>query len=168
MHDGSYFVSDMQDYFQYIIKNYGEKTDNTSIRTYVKKTGLHLNILIWPINFIIRSITRSFIILNAIVFSFSMIVFNVMKLLVILFIKITYRIKTRYYLELLTAETIKLLRNTKSKTTKDENGNSFPRLEITEVVIVYFNIAKNNYQHISRVLHTFVPNKSLKIKQTLL
>ena len=33
-------------------------------------------------------------------------------------------------------------------------------LEITEVLLVYCNIVKNNYQPDSRVLHTFVPNKS--------
>ena len=35
-----------------------------------------------------------------------------------------------------------------------------PHLEITEVVLVHCNLAKNNYQHDSRVLHKFVPNKS--------
>ena len=33
-------------------------------------------------------------------------------------------------------------------------------LEITEVLLVYCNIVNNNYQPDSRVLHTFVPNKS--------
>ena len=41
---------------------------------------------------------------------------------------ITYRIKTVYYLKLLKPETMKLLRNTK---TKDENGVNVPHLEIT-------------------------------------
>ena len=34
-------------------------------------------------------------------------------------------------------------------------------LEITEVVLVHCNIVNNNYQQDSRVLYTFVPNKSL-------
>ena len=34
-----------------------------------------------------------------------------------------------------------------------------PHLEITEVVLVHCNIADNDYQQDSRVLHTFVPNK---------
>ena len=34
-------------------------------------------------------------------------------------------------------------------------------LEITEVVLIDFNIVNNNYQQDSRVLYTFVPNKSL-------
>ena len=33
-------------------------------------------------------------------------------------------------------------------------------LEITEVVLVHCNIVNNNYQQDSRVLYTFVPNKS--------
>ena len=36
--------------------------------------------------------------------------------------RITFKIKTGYYLELLTPETMKLLGSTKSKITKDENG----------------------------------------------
>ena len=35
-----------------------------------------------------------------------------------------------------------------------------PHLEITEVVLVQCNIVNNDYQQDSRVLYTFVPNKS--------
>ena len=35
--EGSYSVSDTQDYFEYILKQHGEKTDNPSIRIYVNK-----------------------------------------------------------------------------------------------------------------------------------
>ena len=35
--DGSYFISDIQDYFEYIFKKYGEKTVNPSIKIYVNK-----------------------------------------------------------------------------------------------------------------------------------
>ena len=35
--DGLHSVSDIQDYFEYIFKKYGEKTDNSSIRIYVNK-----------------------------------------------------------------------------------------------------------------------------------
>ena len=55
---------------------------------------------------------------------------------------------------------IKLLRRTKSKTTKDEKGKNVPRLEITEVVLVHCNIFNNSSQNNSRVLYIFVPNKS--------
>ena len=55
---------------------------------------------------------------------------------------------------------MKLLASTKSKINKDENGKNVPHLVITEVVLVYRNIFKNDYQHYSRVLYTFIPNKS--------
>ena len=74
--------------------------------------------------------------------------------------RITFNIKTGYYLELLTPETMKLLASTKSKITKDKNREVVPHLEITEVVLIQCNIVNNNYQHDSRVLYTFVPNKS--------
>ena len=51
--------------------------------------------------------------------------------------KITFKIKTGYYLELLTHETMKLLRSTKSKISKDENEVHVFHLEITEVVLVH-------------------------------
>ena len=35
--DGSYSLSDIEDYFEYIFKKHGEKTDNPSIRMYVNK-----------------------------------------------------------------------------------------------------------------------------------
>ena len=54
---------------------------------------------------------------------------------------------------------MKLLGSTKNKITKDKNGENLPHLEITEVVLVHFNIANNDYQQDSRVLYTFVPNK---------
>ena len=54
---------------------------------------------------------------------------------------------------------MKLLESTKNKITKDKNGENVPHLEITEVVLVHCNIVNNDYQHDSRVLYTFVPNK---------
>ena len=73
--------------------------------------------------------------------------------------RITFKIKTGYYLELVTPETMKLLGSTKNEITKDTNGENVPYLEITKVVLVYCNIVNNNYQQDSRVLCTFVPNK---------
>ena len=35
-----------------------------------------------------------------------------------------------------------------------------PHLEITEVALVHCNDVNSNYQHSSRVLYTFIPNKS--------
>ena len=53
---------------------------------------------------------------------------------------------------------MKLLRNTKSKITKNKNGKNVPNLEINEVV--HGNIVSNNYQQKTRVLYIFVLNKS--------
>ena len=36
--DGSYSVSDIQDYFEYIFKKYGENISNPSVRIYINKT----------------------------------------------------------------------------------------------------------------------------------
>ena len=55
---------------------------------------------------------------------------------------------------------MKLLGSTKSKITKNENGENMLHLEITEVVLIHCNIVNNYYQQDSRVLYTFVPNKS--------
>ena len=57
---------------------------------------------------------------------------------------------------------MKLLGNTKSKITNDENAEKVANLEITEVILVHFNIVNSIYQQDSRVLYTLVPNKSAK------
>ena len=72
-----------------------------------------------------------------------------------------FKIKAGYYLELLTPETMKLLRSTETKIIKNENGENVSYLEITEVVLIHCNVANNSYQQKSRVLYTFLPNKSL-------
>ena len=74
--------------------------------------------------------------------------------------RIIFKIKTGYYLELLTPGTLKLLGSTKSEITKDENDDNVPYLEITEVILVHCNIVNNNYQHNSKVLYIFIRNKS--------
>ena len=55
---------------------------------------------------------------------------------------------------------MKLFGSTKSKITKDKNRENVLHLEITEVILVHCNIVNNDYQQNSRVLYTFVPNKS--------
>ena len=55
---------------------------------------------------------------------------------------------------------MKLFGSTKSKVTKNKNGENLPHLEITDVVLVHCNIVNNDYQQDSRVLYTFDPNKS--------
>ena len=110
---GSYSISDIQDYFEYILKKRGESIDNPLIKMYVNK---------------IKN-------------------------------RITFKIKTRYYLELLTPETMKLLGSTESKITKDKNGENVLHLKIVELVLVHCNLVNNDYQQDSRILYTFVPNK---------
>ena len=83
--DVSYSISDIQDYFEYILKKHGEKTVNSSIRIYINKIE------------------------NT----------------------ITFKFKTRYYLELLTPET--------------KNGENVPYLEITEVVLIHCNVVNDSF-----------------------
>ena len=88
LRDGLHSVSDIQDYFEHILKKHGEKTDNSSIRICVNKIEN----------------------------------------------RITFRIETGYYLELLRPGTMKVFGSTKSKITEDKNGENVPHLKITEVV----------------------------------
>ena len=81
--DRSYSVSDIRDYFKYILKKHETVTDNPSIMIYVNK---------------IKN-------------------------------RITFKMKTGYYIKLFTPETMKLLGNTKSKITKDTNGENVPHLD---------------------------------------
>ena len=74
--------------------------------------------------------------------------------------RITFKIKTGCYIELLAPEKMKLLGSTKSKINKDENGKNVSHLEITEVILIHFNTVNNDYQQDSRVLYLFVANKS--------
>ena len=73
--DGSYSVSYIQDYFEYILKKHNEKIDNPSISKYVNKIEN----------------------------------------------RIAFKIKTGYYLELLTPEITKLLGSTENEITPSKN-----------------------------------------------
>ena len=73
--------------------------------------------------------------------------------------RITFKIKNRYYLELLIPQTMKLLGSIESNITGEKNGENVPHLEVVEVVLIRCNIVDNNYQQNSRILYTFVPNK---------
>ena len=112
--DGSYSISDIQDYFEYILKKHSKSVDNPSIRIYVNKIEN----------------------------------------------RITFKIKSGYYLELLTPETMKLLGSTVSKINEDKNGENVPHLEAVELVLAHCNLVNNDYQQDSRILYTFVPNKT--------
>ena len=63
-----------------------------------------------------------------------------------------FKVNKGYYLEILTLETIKLLASTKSKITKNKNGENVlnvielkTKIKIIEVALVHYNIANNNY-----------------------
>ena len=71
-----------------------------------------------------------------------------------------FKIKTGCYLEILIPETMELLGTTKSKITKNENGENVLYLEFTEIALVHCNIVNNNYQQNSRAWYTFILNKS--------
>ena len=103
--DGSYSISDIQDYFEFIIKKHETLTENPPIQIYPNK------------------------IKNRIVF----------------------KIKTGYKLELLTPETMKLLGSTKKDVDSDKNSENVPKLESVKVVLVHWNLVKNDYQHTSQV-----------------
>ena len=73
--------------------------------------------------------------------------------------RIVFRIKNGYKLGLLTPETMKLLGSIKNVADKDKNSKDVPKLESVEVALVHCNLVKNNYQHASKALFSFVPNK---------
>ena len=74
--------------------------------------------------------------------------------------RITFKIKSGYYLELLTPETMKSLGSTASNINKDKSGENVLHLEVVELVLAHCNLVNNDYQQDSRILFTFVPNKS--------
>ena len=93
---GHILVSDIQNYFEHILKKHNEKIDNTLIKVHENKIEN----------------------------------------------RITFKIKTGYYLKLLTPESMNV-----------------QHCEITEVILVHCNTVNNDYQQDSRVLYIFVPNK---------
>ena len=56
---------------------------------------------------------------------------------------------------------MKLLGSADSKITKDKNGENVPHLEVAELVLAHCNLVNNDDQQDSRILYTFVPNKTL-------
>ena len=73
--------------------------------------------------------------------------------------RIVFKIKAGYKLELLTLETMKLLGTTKKDVDKDKDGEILSKLESVGVVLEHCNLLKNDYQHTSKVLFTFVSSK---------
>ena len=73
--------------------------------------------------------------------------------------RIVFKMKTGYKLELLTPETMRLLGSKKEDVDADNNGKNVPKLESVEVVLVHCSLVKNDCQHSSKILFSFVPNK---------
>ena len=55
---------------------------------------------------------------------------------------------------------MKFLGWTEDQITNDQNGENVPHLEVTKLPLLQCKISNSDYQHKSRVLYTFVPNKS--------
>ena len=89
--DGSYSISDIQNYFELFIKKHETLTENPPVQIFVNK---------------IKN-------------------------------RIAFKIKTGYKLELLSRETMKLFGSTKKEVDKDIDGESEPKLESVEVVLVH-------------------------------
>ena len=62
--------------------------------------------------------------------------------------RITFKIKKRYKLELLTEETQKLLGSSKKEIEKDKDGELVPKIEIVDVVLIHCNVVNINKTHI--------------------
>ena len=43
---------------------------------------------------------------------------------------------------------------------RDKSSSNVPKLEVVNTILVHFNIVQNNYRQASKVLHTFVPDRS--------
>ena len=73
--------------------------------------------------------------------------------------RIAFKVKTGYKPEILSVDTMKLLRSTKKDVARDKDGEDVPNLESVEVVLVHCNSVNNNYQQASKVLFNIVPKK---------
>ena len=72
-------------------------------------------------------------------------------------IRLVFKIKVLYKLELQTPENIRLFGSTK-KIDKTKNVENVPVLEVAEVVLVQRSLVDNQYQQ-SEVLYSFKPSK---------
>ena len=54
---------------------------------------------------------------------------------------------------------MKLLGSTKKDVDKDKDGETVPKLESVEIILVHYSLVKKDYQHTSKLLLSFVRNK---------
>ena len=64
--------------------------------------------------------------------------------------RVALKVKAGYKLELLTEETMQLLRSSKKVIDKKKDREIVPRLEAVEVILVHYNLVYNNYQQVSK------------------
>ena len=57
---------------------------------------------------------------------------------------------------------MRLLGSTKKVVDKDRNGEIVPKLESVEVFLVHCNLVKNDCQHTSKILFSFIANKQFR------
>ena len=57
---------------------------------------------------------------------------------------------------------MKLLESTKEDVNSNKNSENVPKLESVVVVLEHCNLVKNDYQHTSKVLFSFIPNKQFR------
>ena len=55
---------------------------------------------------------------------------------------------------------MKLLGSTSNEISTNKNGEQVPKLEIVETVLAHCNLVTNDYRQASKVLLSFVPNRS--------
>ena len=75
--------------------------------------------------------------------------------------RIVFKIKSGYKLELLSKETMRLVRSSFDSIDGDKNSELVPKLESVDLVLVHCNVVNNSYQQASKVLFMFVPNKNM-------
>ena len=73
--------------------------------------------------------------------------------------RIVFKIKSGYKLQLLSKETMKLLKSSSGTIDGDKNSELVPKLQSVDLVLLHCNAVNNSYQQASKVLFTFVPNK---------
>ena len=70
-----------------------------------------------------------------------------------------FKSKNRLQIRIIIFRNNESIREYKKDVDQNKDGEDVPKLESVEVVLVHCNLVNNNYQQVSKVLFTFVPNK---------
>ena len=143
MPDGSYPVSDIQDYIEYIFKKHETLTTIPPIHVLKKQTS-------WPLFMSGVQLAPGWSHFEEAVYFLPL---SSQKFWVLILPNINrinnrlvFKIKDEYNLELQTPETMKLFGSTKKLIDKTKNGENVPRLRVAKVVLVQCNLVDNQYQ----------------------